>query len=80
MGRHAVHLGGHHVTKCFDVAGGADREAAQREWRALELLSVHAPGLAPAPLAADLSASAPFVTMSRLPGRPLRGGSVDGGR
>ncbi|MFD7643605.1 phosphotransferase family protein [Kitasatospora sp. NPDC059795] len=40
-----------------------------REWRALTLLDRHAPGLAPRPL----SLAARTVTMTRLPGVPLRG-------
>ncbi|SEO21799.1 phosphotransferase [Actinacidiphila rubida] len=48
-------------------------EGATREWRALELLARHAPGLAPVPVRADLTADEPVVVMSRLSGRPLRG-------
>jgi hypothetical protein len=44
-----------------------------REWRALRLLAVHAPRLAPEPLSADLDASPPSVVMSLLPGEPLGG-------
>ncbi|MGW3343122.1 phosphotransferase family protein [Nonomuraea rubra] len=43
--------------------------AAEREWRALSLLAEHAPGLAPEPIAFEGGA----VTMSRIPGVPLRG-------
>lgn len=53
------------------------RGEPQREWRALRLLADHAPGLAPAPLEADLSADPPVVVMSRLAGTPLRGTVVD---
>lgn len=74
MGRHTVRLGADHVVKRF----GAHREAARREWRALRLLASHAPGLAPAPLSAGFGADGPVLTMSRLPGRPLRGETVDG--
>jgi aminoglycoside phosphotransferase (APT) family kinase protein len=44
-----------------------------REWRALQLLAEHAPGLAPEPLWADLDADQPVVEMSLLPGAPLGG-------
>ncbi|PZG45873.1 hypothetical protein C1I98_15075 [Spongiactinospora gelatinilytica] len=50
-----------------------DRREPQREWTALTLLAEHAPGLAPAPIRADLNASPPTVVMSRLPGHVLRG-------
>ncbi|GAA3718080.1 hypothetical protein GCM10022224_099750 [Nonomuraea antimicrobica] len=43
--------------------------AADREWRALNLLAEHAPGLAPEPIAYD----GDVVTMSRIGGVPLRG-------
>lgn len=52
------------------------REGCEREWRALTLLAVHAPGLAAAPQRADLAAKEPFVVMSRLSGEPLRGQSL----
>ncbi|MFJ1753279.1 phosphotransferase family protein [Kitasatospora sp. NPDC088134] len=66
---HAVDLGPDTVRKRFRP--GADGEAA-REWRALTLLDRYAPGLAPRPLArADGE-----LTMSRLPGVPLRGGAL----
>jgi Ser/Thr protein kinase RdoA (MazF antagonist) len=44
-----------------------------REWRALQLLAEHAPGLAPEPRQADLYGAPPVVEMSLLPGRPLGG-------
>lgn len=44
---------------------------ALREWRALRLLSDHAPRLAPEPVSADLDASPPTIVMSLLPGEPL---------
>ncbi|QKW37955.1 aminoglycoside phosphotransferase family protein [Actinomadura sp. NAK00032] len=43
----------------------------EREWTALQLLDEHAPGTAPTPVSADLSAVLPVVVMSRLPGLPL---------
>ncbi|WP_147425054.1 hypothetical protein [Bailinhaonella thermotolerans] len=38
-----------------------DHGQPQREWRALDLLNRHAPGLAPAPLEADLKGEPPTV-------------------
>ncbi|MCH6160188.1 phosphotransferase family protein [Streptomyces marispadix] len=55
---------------------GFDPEA-EREWRALELLAEHAPGLAPEPLAYEPAAGAPVIRMSRLPGAPLLGQPLD---
>ena len=43
----------------------------RREWRALELLARHAPGLAPRPIRADLDADPPLISMSQVPGEPL---------
>ncbi|WP_214326525.1 phosphotransferase family protein [Nonomuraea sediminis] len=45
----------------------------EREWRALELLHEHTPGLAPAPVTADLDADPPTVVMSRLGGGAVHG-------
>jgi aminoglycoside phosphotransferase (APT) family kinase protein len=53
-----------------------DRGEPAREWRALRLLSEHAPGLAPEPLWADVSGQQPVVEMSLLPGEPLGGGAL----
>ncbi|MEO3796442.1 aminoglycoside phosphotransferase family protein [Nonomuraea sp. B10E15] len=50
-----------------------ERQEPQREWEALTVLAAHAPGLAPAPVVAALDAVPPSVTMTRLPGVPLRG-------
>jgi hypothetical protein len=47
-----------------------------REWRALQLLADHAPGLAPEPLRADLYGAPPVVEMSLLPGEPLGGAQL----
>ncbi|MDP9842353.1 aminoglycoside phosphotransferase family protein [Streptosporangium lutulentum] len=49
-----------------------ERGEPEAEWRALTLLAKYAPGLAPHPLHAELTAY-PAITMSRLPGTPLRG-------
>lgn len=59
-----------HVVKRFP---GGDGGCAEREWRALRLLSVHAPGLAPEPGEADITKTGSTVVMSRLAGVPLRG-------
>ena len=65
----------------FDAARGVaakrfrswDRDEPTREWTALMLLAEHAPGLAPAPIRAGLTADPPVIEMSRLPGVPLGG-------
>ncbi|MFC7381146.1 aminoglycoside phosphotransferase family protein [Sphaerisporangium rhizosphaerae] len=51
----------------------SDHDRPGREWRALTLLDRHAPGVAPAPLTADLDAHPPIVVMSRLAGTVLDG-------
>lgn len=53
------------------------RDEHVREWRALQLLARWAPGLAPRPLRAELSATPPVITMSRVPGQPLGGVALD---
>lgn len=42
-----------------------------REWSVLNRVHEHAPHLAPRPLAADLDAVPPAITMSAVPGTPL---------
>lgn len=54
-----------------------DRGEHRREWLVLRSLHERAPGLGPAPVAADLDATPPWVSMSRLPGTPLRGRLTD---
>ncbi|MEW1837664.1 aminoglycoside phosphotransferase family protein [Nonomuraea angiospora] len=49
------------------------RGEPRREWAALTLLAEHAPGVAPTPVEAALDAHPPMITMTRLPGRVLRG-------
>lgn len=71
---HTLDIRSETVTKRFRPGSRAQSE---REWRALSLLGVHAPGLAPAPLRASLAADEPTVVMSRLPGGPLRGRRLD---
>ncbi len=69
----------HDVT--FDRARGvvvkkfrsAERGESAREWAALTLLARYAPGLAPAPVRADLDASPAMIEMTLLPGTQLRG-------
>lgn len=73
-GTHAVELGTHRVVKRFHRTA---RGSSEREWCALKLLAQHAPGLAPVPCEADLTAETPVVVMSRLPGEPLRGRALD---
>lgn len=67
---HGIEPASRSVTKRFPEQ---ERELCEREWRALELLAAHAPGLAPEPLRLDAAAVRPSVVMSRLPGEPLRG-------
>ncbi|WP_419993730.1 phosphotransferase [Streptomyces boninensis] len=62
------------VTKRYRAT---DRDEPAREWRALRLLAEYAPGLAPLPVRADLSAAPPEVVMTRIPGTPLRGRRID---
>jgi hypothetical protein len=50
-----------------------DRREPVREWTALVLLAEFAPGLAAAPVRADLAADPPVIEMPRLPGVPLGG-------
>ena len=59
---HAVEVGSATVVKRFRRW---DQGEHRREWRALNLLAEHAPGLAPAPVCADLEADPPSVTMAR---------------
>jgi hypothetical protein len=47
------------------------RGEPRREWQALQLLHSRVPDLVPEPLECDLGQTAPFVTMSRLPGTPI---------
>lgn len=72
---HAVELRSTDVTKRFRRG---DRERCEREWRALTLLATYAPGLAPVPRSADLTADEPVVVMSRVPGEQLREKSLTG--
>ncbi|MEV0619147.1 aminoglycoside phosphotransferase family protein [Nonomuraea sp. NPDC050404] len=67
---HEIDIQGEVVTKRYR---SWDRREPHREWAALTLLAEHAPGLSPAPISADLDGTPPTVTMSRLPGTPLRG-------
>jgi Ser/Thr protein kinase RdoA (MazF antagonist) len=48
-----------------------DRNEPLREWTALTLLAEFAPGLAPAPISADLDSGSPALVMSWLPGTEL---------
>jgi hypothetical protein len=50
-----------------------DRGEPAREWAALTLLAEFAPGLAAAPIRADLAADPPMIEMSRVVGVPLGG-------
>ncbi|GAB4053924.1 hypothetical protein GCM10028775_41750 [Catellatospora paridis] len=50
-----------------------ERDEHLREWAVLRLAYRHEPDLVPQPLAADLTATPPTVTMSVVPGEPLAG-------
>ncbi|MFD7921477.1 phosphotransferase family protein [Streptomyces sp. NPDC059740] len=71
---HAVEPSGRKVTKQFSAG---ERGRCAREWRGLTLLARYAPGLAPVPRRAELTAGRPLVVMSRLPGVALRGRPLD---
>jgi Phosphotransferase enzyme family len=74
---HDLELTADRVVKRFRSCSDGEH---RREWQALTLLDRYAPGIAPAPLSADLTAELPVVTMSRLPGEPLRGRTVEPGQ
>jgi hypothetical protein len=67
---HDVTLAATTATKRYTTWGRGEH---RREWAVLQHLDRHAPGLAPRPLTAHLTASPPVITMSRLPGVPLAG-------
>jgi Ser/Thr protein kinase RdoA (MazF antagonist) len=67
---HLLEMGSSMVVKRYR---SWDLGEPEREWRALELLDEHAPGLAASPVRADLEAAPPTVVMSRLDGVPLEG-------
>ncbi|MEV0232282.1 phosphotransferase [Nonomuraea sp. NPDC050786] len=70
MGGHSVEVRSDVVIKRYRVRRYDEPE---REWRALRLLDEHEPGLAPAPVAAELTADPPTVVMSRLDGAAVSG-------
>jgi aminoglycoside phosphotransferase (APT) family kinase protein len=71
---HELTFAGDHVVKRYvDYARGEHL----REWTVLQAISDHLPNLVPRPLGADLSATPPWITMSRLPGSPLDGRVTD---
>jgi Ser/Thr protein kinase RdoA (MazF antagonist) len=67
---HDISVGKHEVVKRFRSWA---RDEHRREWHALTMLAAYAPGLAPAPLGADLDSVPPYVRMSRVPGCSLAG-------
>jgi len=67
---HSVEITDDQVVKRFR---SWDRGEHLREWGALRLLARFAPGLAPAPVSADLDADPPVIRMTRVPGSPLAG-------
>jgi aminoglycoside phosphotransferase (APT) family kinase protein len=72
-GTHDVELGALVVKRYRSEA----HDEPRREWRALTLLAEYAPGLAPEPVRAGLTADPPVVVMTRLEGAPLRGRRLD---
>lgn len=73
---HGVTIEGGTAVKRFrsQVGDGERRlygREPHREWRALNLLAVYAPGLAPAPVWAELDADPALIAMSAVPGTPL---------
>ncbi|BFV55091.1 hypothetical protein KCMC57_up01950 [Kitasatospora sp. CMC57] len=76
-GTHGVELLADRVVKRFRSHSDGEH---RREWVGLTLLDRYAPGLAPVPLRADLSADSPTVEMSRLGGAPLRGQRLSRGQ
>jgi phosphotransferase family enzyme len=72
---HHIAVDGEVVTKVYR---SWERGEPAREWRALGLLERYAPGLAARPLGSDLEGHPPSITMTRLPGAPLRALLVSG--
>lgn len=70
---HDIEIGATRVVKRFR---SWDRGEPDREWRGLELLHTHAPGLAPQPLARRTDDGRPAIVMSRVPGEPLESGQL----
>lgn len=73
MANHAIEKEDARVVKRF---AHWDLGQPLREWRALTLLAEHAPGVAPDPIEFRPDTTPPAVTMSWVPGAPLRGGVV----
>ncbi|WP_433439973.1 phosphotransferase family protein [Nonomuraea sp. CA-141351] len=70
MGGHSIEVRSDVVVKRYRSSGYDEPE---REWRALKLLAEHDPGLAPAPVTAELKGDPPTVVMSRLDGAAVSG-------
>lgn len=73
MGGHAIDKVDGRIVKRFSAW---DLGQPLREWRGLNLLAEHAPGLAPDPIEFRPDATPPAVVMSHVTGTPLRGGAV----
>lgn len=67
---HLIERTGDRVTKTYR---DWRRDEHRREWWTLEQLAEHAPGLAPAPIEADLDGEPPSITMTAVAGRPVSG-------
>ncbi|MBO0813421.1 MAG: aminoglycoside phosphotransferase family protein [Microlunatus sp.] len=71
---HHLRRDGDLITKTYRTW---QRGEPRREWGTLTRLAESAPGLAPEPIAADLGAEPPWITMTVLPGRPIAGRWTD---
>lgn len=72
---HHIAVSGTTLTKRFT---SWDRGEHIREWTVLRAVHPYEPDLVPRPVAADLDADPPWVTMSVVPGEPLAGVLSDG--
>jgi aminoglycoside phosphotransferase len=67
---HDLVFDGAYVVKRYT---SCDRGEHQREWDVLRHVAPHLPDVVPQPVEADLKATPPWISMSRLPGVPLSG-------
>jgi aminoglycoside phosphotransferase (APT) family kinase protein len=67
---HSIAVSGETLTKTYVDWSRGEPVA---EWHTLTRVSAFAPDLVPRPVAADLGATPPTVTMTRVPGTPLSG-------
>lgn len=67
---HLLHRHGALITKTYRTW---QRGEHRREWGVLTRLAAHRPGLAPAPVRANLDAEPPWITLTVIPGEPITG-------